>query len=443
MMPPPDKGTDHKSTPPQPLKAPGMEKYTPLYGCSLFIGLALIGWGIFGYIQINWVTDFSSWQRATCHLESVQTITTHTSWDPLGIIDPQRLGTHASWGLGVYAIVRVNVTVPEGADPRVFRSGANDCGVITYTDECSCNTTCWKTRKGNMTWKDCPADPWCDISKAVPGPCVGNDCVAPQMHSGFETGKLMRACSNHSIQPEKVLPCWASPYLTVPQWKGRIADDDRSLYNERGTWLGVRFTPPDESCRIDYQYEDSVFATTAIGGALSICACCLMCACLINILIEDDESAHYKEKKVKQSCFPFCCFNCCLHTQKTTSQDDDPKPEQKWWRNNEESLYKEDLEYTSEEYTDGEWTDEEGVGAEILNIYAEGTSRTASCQVPESGMGDNSNEGKAMSNGKGSKRKKTRRKRKMKKKKKKKKKRGEPMEREVTFGRWYDHRLSN
>ena len=121
-MPPPEKENDQRLPPPPPTKPPGIEKFGPVYGCCLFLGLGLIGWGVFGYIQAGWVSDFSSWEPATCHLESVQTITTHTSWDPLGILDPQRLNIHATWGLGVYAIVRVNVTVPEGDDPRIFRS---------------------------------------------------------------------------------------------------------------------------------------------------------------------------------------------------------------------------------------------------------------------------------------------------------------------------------
>ena len=96
--------------PPPPANPPGMEKYAPAYACCMLLGLSLIAWGLVDNIVAGWTKDFSKWEPATCLLESVQVISTHTSWDPLGFIDPQRLGTHASWGLGVYAIVMVNVT---------------------------------------------------------------------------------------------------------------------------------------------------------------------------------------------------------------------------------------------------------------------------------------------------------------------------------------------
>jgi hypothetical protein len=436
--------------PPPPTKSPGMEKYAPAYAFGLVLGLTLIAWGTWDYILITGRKDFSNWEPATCYLESVESITTHTSWDPVGLIDPERLGTHASWGLGVYAIVRVNVTenAAGATAKRIFRSGANDCGVVTYVDRCSClNDTCWKTRNGNMSWEDCPADPWCDIAKAVPGPCLPDlggqvaGCAAPQLRDGVKTGETVTACSNHTLEPERILKCWAAPDRQVPQWKGRIANDDRSLYNQRGKWLGVRFTPLDEPCELAYQYSDHILATLISGGVFSACGCCSLCACLVGILCEEDaldrdeKREKMKEKNKRKRKRKGCC-RCCSKNglaSKKTSPLYSIEHEEQWWRTSPES--------TDEEWTTDEegWTTEEG--------RTEDEEELSDSEQRRRGEKDDENEKKKRRSNKKKKKKKKKKKNKNKNREKKMKKTRSkdtemPVERQVTFGSWYDHRLS-
>ena len=258
--------------------------------------------------------DFSSYERAQCTLESVLPLTTETMWDPIDVLDTEKQQIATSWGLGVVAIVNV-VTETN----RNYTAAGNDCGVFTYVDRCNCtnrnNTICYDTRSANINWKDCPADPWCDIRAAVPGPCVEGNitsadtttaattatttatptpppdttnllCHAPQLDHGAPTGATMAACSNHQHQVDQLprskwkrptFECWAAPFNAVPPWYGRISVvDHRKLYKLRGQWVGVRFVPPDQDCALAFQDNEVYYGMALVGGILCPCLCCTM-----------------------------------------------------------------------------------------------------------------------------------------------------------------------
>ena len=137
--------------------------------CTLGLLLGSIGAILYSLAVDN--SDLSSWETATCELERMEYMTTETSWDPLLLMDTQRTGIPTSWGLGIYAIVRVSTKLTG----RKFTSGGNDCGIFTYSDGCECrNSTCYGSRLGDIRWDECPSDPWCDVTKVVKGPCVNN-----------------------------------------------------------------------------------------------------------------------------------------------------------------------------------------------------------------------------------------------------------------------------
>ena len=187
---------------------------------------------------------------------------------------------------------------------------------------------------------------------------------------------------------QKILPCWTSPYGTVREWKVELLTTT-AAYTMSVVRGSSCLTPPEEPCELEYQYLDSIFATVVIGGVFSICACCMMCACLVKILTEDDGSDAKDEnndERVKRLCFPFCCFKSCSRSRKTRPEHI-AKTEGKWWRSTEERIYEEDVEYTSEEYTDGDYTDEEDLDSKVLDIYTHGKYKASKGHVPETAVG--------------------------------------------------------
>ena len=319
--------TRHTQTKPNPNKN---EKYVfPLicWCCVSFLFLVAASIQLYLYFQR---IDFSLWEPSTCILERVEVMTTETVWDPFDLIDTRKNKVPTKWGYGVVAIV--SVTTNDGL--RSFTGGGNDCGVFTYTDRCSCSiggeknqSTCYQTRLGGMNWTDCPSDPWCDVQKAIPGPCVGqlkdghniNGCTVAQKENGKYTGKTITACSNHqdavtnrTYKESVKIPfdCWVAPKDTVPPYKGRLSWTDRSLYKVRGQWIGVRFTSPQEECKLSNQDELQLYFMLGLGLTMpfvcfamfliynSIWVCCCCCCCCMKskkVKVKDCEEIDQEE----------------------------------------------------------------------------------------------------------------------------------------------------
>ena len=313
-------------------------KYIPVLCCSCLVGfLFLVGGGISFYIAyVN--ADFTSWEPAVCVLQRVELMTTETSWDPLSILDTRRQKIPTTWGFGVIAVVEVSTNQTN----RYFIGGGNDCGVFTYSDHCNCaldsltnESSCYRTRLGGMNWTDCPVDPWCDISQAVVGPCVGqltdgfniDGCSAPQQEYGSATGETMVACSNHAdivqnlTKPSRrhYFDCWAAPEDVVPPYIGRIPWTDRGLYLERGKWMGVRFTSPEnDDCYLKHQTDTDAYVMLGIAVLAMPIPCCCIFLILNGVcqkkVVPEKEKEKEKGKKTRR-------VQCCGSSNKSGKKD--------------------------------------------------------------------------------------------------------------------------
>jgi hypothetical protein len=346
--------------------------------------------------------DFSSWEPAKCTLQSVDSYTTETSFDPFGVLNTEDQNIPTSWGLGIYAIVAVDTNETN----RSYVSAGNNCGVFTYVDGCNCtnrnSTSCYGTRSALIDWTDCGADPWCDISMVVAGPCEEKDgfnCQAPQLEHGKETGKTMNACSNHegrvsdllatqlSLEIPPIFPCWAAPDNSVPGWLTRIpVFDHRALYDLRGQWVGVRFTHPNRECQLDYQDINLYYGMISVGGVIfvglccailliigiirlpscSCCFCCSCCCCQLN---------RKKKPKVRNQ---FLSNSCSKQPKWKKKLDDLRRPyvvekenateRQKWW----ETDHSTGDEWETDRSTGDEWETDDNDSKSQLDVLSDG-----------------------------------------------------------------------